>query len=509
MVTNSAAATNVTVTVFGLTSDGGTPALALTAAPSCAPCTGAGFCSCYPLDLSLPVLEAFRGRFSFSVSGTVNGATVTNTSQTHPTRVPPLPVTRWKWAWVNGAQSTDGGVATTTNPALDRRGSLYFGFSDFSGGFPSGGLKALSHQGAVQLTTQTLLFPTTDVVISSYDGGVETALVGAQGAGFVALALDGGVSTICDPAAGQGFLVTGPMGVLTTPPPLPIEMPFGIATVSNSQQRRLVVAGPLNNCAFAPLTPASPTSKSPFFASGQNITFASAESGTVRLATTNVFSITLAGSGPLPGSLGALTDLFPTPPFLSSQVALGTSAAGVWWAGNSPAVGPTGSAGGSGVVATGSLASTVWYPTVDPGGLKLQSVAIDESVGITAGPSFPVAAGGTASVALGQGGAVLAASDNGVLTVVQNGRIVWSTPADARLGGRFSSRLMLDCSRDGANAPIPGKPGVAYLLGAPQQVQAIITDSRGLDVTQPWPMNGHDPRGTYNAATPLAPFACP
>lgn len=505
VVTNSAPATNVSVTVLGVSSDGGTPPLPLTAAPSCASCSDAGFCACYPLDLSRPVLEAFRGHFSFSVSGTVNGSIVTNTSQTHPARVPSLPVTRWKWAWVNGPPAFDGGVATITNPALDRRGALYFGFSEFSTSFPSAGVKVLSHQGAVQLATQTLAVPTSDFVISSIDGGPETAVVATQGSGFVSLSPDGGLSTICDPSAGQGLLVTGAIGLLQTPPPVPLELPFGVATSSSSQLRRLVVAGPIGSCATGALTPANASSKSPFFASGQSVTFASAESGNVRLATATPFNVMFGGAAPLPPSLGALTDLFP-PGLQGSQIAVGTSAGGVWWAGLSPASSMTGSASGSGVMATGN---TLWYPTLGSGGLTLQSVTVDDSAGITAGPGYPIAAGGMATIALGQGGAVLAATSNGVLTVVQDGRIVWTTPADARLGGLFSSRLMLDCSRDGTNAPLPGRPGVAYLLGAPQQVQAIITDSRGLDVTQPWPMNGHDPRGTYNSATPLAPFACP
>ncbi|MBM4776620.1 MAG: hypothetical protein GQE15_02865 [Archangiaceae bacterium] len=512
VVTNAAAATNVTVTVFGLSGDGGTPSLALAAAPSCASCIGSGFCACYPLDLSRPVLEAFRGRFTFSVSGTVNGTTVTNTSQSHPTRLPTLPVTRWKWAWVLGAQG-DGGVAATTNPALDRRGSLYFGFTEITSGTPSSGLKVLSHQGVVQLATQTAVVPTTDVVISSTDSGIETAMVGAQGAGFVTLGGDGGVTVLCDPSGGQGYLVSGPIGLVQVPMAfpglLPIELPFGIATQPFTMPRRLVVASPFSPCTYVQLTPASASSKSPFFATAQNITFASSESSTVRLANTNGVSVTLAGAVALPSPLGPLADLFPTQHFSSAQVAMGTAAGGAWWTGMSTATALSGSAAGSGAVANGNSSNVIWYPTVDSGGLKLQSVEASDAVGLTPGTSIPIAPSGTASVALGQGGVVLVASDNGALTVVQNGRIVWATPSDARLGGRFSSRLMLDCSRDGANAPIPGRPGVAYLLGAPQQVQAIITDSRGLDVSQPWPMNGHDPRGTYNSSTPLAPFACP
>ncbi|MER2566248.1 MAG: hypothetical protein ABTQ32_36330 [Myxococcaceae bacterium] len=511
VVTNASPATNVTLTVFGLSGDGGSPALTLTSAPTCTACSGAGFCACYPLDLSRPVLEAFRGRFSFSVSGTINGSIVTNTSQSHPSRVPTLPVTRWKWAWVNGAPGGDGGVAVTTNAALDRRGSLYFGYAEVSSGFPASGVRALSHEGVVQLTTQTIV-PTTDVVIASSDSGVETPMVGAQGAGLVTLSSDGGVAVICDPNAGQGYLLTGPLGLVNVPSaipgPFPSELPFGIAGQPLGTQRRLVVAAPFSTCAFTQLLPGSASSKSPFFATNQTITFAT-ENGPVRLATYNGVSVNLGGAAALPVGLGPLTDLFPTLHFSSSQVAMGTAAAGTFWVGSNSASAMSGSAAGSGAVANGTQANVIWYPTIDASGLKLQSVQADDVMGLTAGSSIPIAASGTASVALGQGGAVLAASDNGVLTVVQNGHLVWATPADARLTGRFSSRLMLDCSRDSTNAPIPGKPGVAYLVGAPQQVQAIITDSRGLDVTAPWPMNGHDPRGSSNFTTPLAPFACP
>ena len=104
---------------------------------------------------------------------------------------------------------------------------------------------------------------------------------------------------------------------------------------------------------------------------------------------------------------------------------------------------------------------------------------------------------------------MLVSTDQGALTVVRDARALWSTPPDARLGGRFGTRLLLDCSRDALGAPLAGRPGVAYLVGAPLQVQAVITDSAGIDTTQPWPMQGHDPRGTNNATTPLAPFQCP
>lgn len=37
----------------------------------------------------------------------------------------------------------------------------------------------------------------------------------------------------------------------------------------------------------------------------------------------------------------------------------------------------------------------------------------------------------------------------------------------------------------------------------------IATDARGIDVSADWPMLGHDPGTTWNASTPLTPFACP
>lgn len=488
VVTNASAATNVTVTVFGLTSDGGSPSLPLSAAPSCAPCTGAGFCACYPLDLSRPALEAFRGRFSFSVSGTVGGSTVTNTSQTHPTRVATLPVTRWKWAWVNGA-SSDGGFAVTTNAALDRRGTLYFGFSEVG----ASGVKALRPQGDVQLATSGLLVPTTDVVISTIpDSGVDVVMVGAQATGFTIIGADGGVSPLCDVGSAQGYIAAGTSGLVRSPSFLTtLDMPFAVS-IGTGTQRRLSVGQPFGTCASVNLPPTNQNVTNPLMASGADISLASAESSAVITWTANPPSISAAGVVMIPSMLGTLTDLFPGP--------MGTGSNGVWVQAQSLS---SGGPGGSGVLAASGI---VWYPISGAGLLGLRAVDVNSG---SSSPVIQLATSGTASVALGQGGAVLVAADTGVLTVVENGRIVWATPADARLGGRFASRLMLDCTRDGSGTPVAGRPGVAYLVGAPQQVHAVITDSRGLDVTQPWPMNGHDPRGTSNTGTPLAPFACP
>jgi hypothetical protein len=71
--------------------------------------------------------------------------------------------------------------------------------------------------------------------------------------------------------------------------------------------------------------------------------------------------------------------------------------------------------------------------------------------------------------------------------------------------------------------PLPGVVGLCNslmptclsgnpVLGCVDSVGKLVflsTDARGIDTTADWPMEGHDPSRTFNAATDLAPYACP
>lgn len=73
----------------------------------------------------------------------------------------------------------------------------------------------------------------------------------------------------------------------------------------------------------------------------------------------------------------------------------------------------------------------------------------------------------------------------------------------------FQASPTIDCTRDAAGKPIPGRPGVLYVASMAGTVDAIIVDSKGIDTTAPWPKYQHDPRNTGNSSTPLSEFACP
>jgi hypothetical protein len=128
--------------------------------------------------------------------------------------------------------------------------------------------------------------------------------------------------------------------------------------------------------------------------------------------------------------------------------------------------------------------------------------------GLTAAPllgsSFTSAAygGPSSALALGQGGLIYVADGVGELLVTDTSLTVnWSAPI-------ISGFLTLDCSRDSAGVPRPGRPGVLYAESA-TSLLAVVVDSRGLDTGAAWPMAQHDPRNTANSSTSLAQFACP
>ena len=93
----------------------------------------------------------------------------------------------------------------------------------------------------------------------------------------------------------------------------------------------------------------------------------------------------------------------------------------------------------------------------------------------------------------------------------------WMIDVPGSSDGGFITSPNIDCTRAASGAPIPGRPGVLYLvrssrnLGAFREGElfAIIVDSPGLETASIWPKAFHDPRNTNNGATNLAEFTCP
>lgn len=108
---------------------------------------------------------------------------------------------------------------------------------------------------------------------------------------------------------------------------------------------------------------------------------------------------------------------------------------------------------------------------------------------------------------LGEGGHVYLATLGGELaSFTSNLALEWSASI-----GPTNGSPALDCARLPSGAAATGQPGVLYLGvgGAMPGLVAVVTDSRGLDTSAPWPKFHRDPRNTGNGATDLSAFSCP
>jgi hypothetical protein len=107
---------------------------------------------------------------------------------------------------------------------------------------------------------------------------------------------------------------------------------------------------------------------------------------------------------------------------------------------------------------------------------------------------------------LGEGGHVYLATHTGTIEA----RRAESIELDWRLPnlGTFGASPNIDCSRDDVGKSRRGAPGVLYVANGSGEVYSILVDSRGIDVSAPWPKYQHDPRNSGNAGTSLADFNC-
>lgn len=117
---------------------------------------------------------------------------------------------------------------------------------------------------------------------------------------------------------------------------------------------------------------------------------------------------------------------------------------------------------------------------------------------------------------LGRGGLLYLLGNSDIRVMPLDGGSSWTIPVAGSSGGLVTSPN-IDCTRDTAGVPIPGRPGVLYVINSSTlpgtvpdaQLYAIIVDSAGIETRAVWPKALHDPRNTNNAGTDLSQFACP
>ena len=440
-----------------------------------APCD-AGLCADVPVDLSKPVMNAFRTVFPVQVqaeNGLQNASAVDGG----------IGVTRWAWQ-----VSLPGEIYGA--PALGRNGAIFVGVRANS---TTGALIALSVDGGILWEADGGAAAESPTV-GKFDGGdlVYSAFATTAGVTLAAIdAADGGLLDSCaDP--GSTFF-TSPALMNTNLNGTTLETAVivsGSASGSNLVSIRPFATPVAALCPlFATVAGVAPQSGMNVVASGQVIAAPNSNFSRIDIVP---FGATGWGA-PTEYDAGTLVrtlSIYDGDYFGSSMLG------GV--------VGTRIPSDGGDFVATPDLAtSTSWGPTISGTG--------EANFSTSAGLVQVQPDGGLTRASLGtnETSIILGAGDwkyfalrgSVVATERDPTQEVWQL-ADAGFDQVLGAPA-LDCDRIAANS------GILYVAAKNGTVTAIVVDSRGIDTSAPWPKYQHDPRNTGNANTDLSEFTCP
>lgn len=467
--------------------DGGAPGLSVSLMPR----TGCGqpYCATAELELSLPRMDAFRGELGLRVlgqddlgnEGGVDGG---------------VKVTRWKWAY-------DTGAKLSATPAISSGGTLYVGTQD---NFLEGRLHAIDSSGRLLWSFDAGAIEASPSV-GVEAGGMELVFVASESASGAALRAhrsDGGVVHECLYASGRAkasFSVAALERFGET-------VVSGATVVNLNPGGRLVALRPeavlsadrcvdQGNAGLVDYLGGVATNGVDFFfAQGSGSTdikgfsFSNGNWAAKQGWPSNVWLFTrapaLVGTNVVGGGGG-----------LSEGVAVSLSMdGGTEWRYSVPGSSPVPNFA-SPVIGLGSV---LVAGTADS---RLRQVAIGAGAGVATPTDGPI----LGAVALGEGGYVYGVTQAGTVGAWKDDLgLRWDL---AGLGMDVQASPTLDCARDSTGARVAGRPGVLYVASSNGKLYAFIVDSRGIDVSAPWPKYQHDPRNTGNSTTSLSEFSCP
>lgn len=446
---------------------------------------GAGrSCECFVVDFGKPALKAFRDTWRLAVSGKdlAGNIAVADGGSVN--------VSRWKWKRGLGAQL----LAT---PAISLAGDIVVGTHKFP---TEGQVVALTAAGTERWHVDTggvLASPVivrndagTEYVVAGHIDGAQTPTVVAR---FV---VDGGFTS----------LSCGATGVNNTTFASPIALgAVGNVTVGvfhNGSGKFWAFNPDLNDCASSSALANAPTN-----AGAINLV---TQGGKIWMPETTGRINTASWNGTAWSGASALSPVL-------TGVAIHSLALTTLQGGGTVVVGGGGGPGLGYVfqLAPGG-ASVDWkYPA--SGGMPAWGPAIARSnvviASLEGGPILQAASpssgdAGFVSMSavshgtplLGRDGRIYVADTAGKFSVYSPALVEeWSEPGFSPI----EASPTIDCNREK-----PGQGSVAYLASTNGSLYAFIVDSRGIDISAPWPKYAHDPRNSGNLDTALSEFDC-
>lgn len=445
--------------------------------------SSAAFCRTASIPLGDPalVMNAFRGEFTASVSGT---DLVGNESAAAETT---FKVTRWKWAF-------EARPYLKSAPAIGARGDIYIGET-----LPGGKVYSISPDGTLNWDFQTAGEVTASIAVGELDGKETAFIAGTAADGNGAIWAIDGSNLAAQPLCSAGKNVEASVALTTTKFGSEASpLTTAVAVVNDNEGAVLLAVRPQASikCIPFPLNELS-GSRTGVAASIDQLWFGDAVG--------NVQGFEFGNSG--------------------------WSQLGGWpvlvGAGNAPAnpiVTASGIAGGGGV-GVGRLfsiplngGSPVHFETQSPTWNMVQTSAKELVAGTDSGKLFFASEdlqGTPRSVSLS--GAIIGAPAIGadkrlyvstrgskLYALTSSGTVDW----ELDLGHASESSPALDCARHPDGSIDPSRPGTLYVGTDGGKLFAMVVDSKGIDVDAPWPKLHRDPRNSSNASVDLRQFEC-
>lgn len=449
---------------------------------------GGIYCKVFSVDLSQVQMNAFADDVTlYATASDVRGNAMSLPANGA------VRVTRWQWA--TRVSTTE---ALKASPAIDKNGRVFLGLA----GTSTGGLVSVSSLGAAEPSSGDGPVEGSPA-IGRNDAGVEYVFYQPSASAGTLMAKD-----VVQPCAGIG---SDTKASKATPTVLydGTENVMAVSLQGAPTGSRVVGLSPATgDCPHSTTAGLAPIASSPgnLVATGDSV-FWGDSAGELHSASYSSPSFTVSGSVQVPASIGIMNGLLLFNPGTGMEIGGGggggpgigrlfafpisLSQASAW----NPDYGPTPTSGPI-VVADGVVAAI-------RGSDKIQVLRVNATTGQKA--ALTAALIGTQfegtevpTPVAGEGGLLYVLDGSGALVVLPQSfpdataSASWMAPA--AVVGTTSASPTIDCNR---RRPMT-HTGILYFVTENGWLVSYIVDSKGLDMSAPWPKYAHDVRNTGN-----------